>query len=473
MAETEVIGPAREGDAAAPFVPPFPPRHAAPLGTFALLRTASRNLLEIWEEQSFSHDLMRTRLLTRDAWICNSPDTVRHAFLTAAQTFERKSPQMRSALRPLLGDGLFISEGATWRTRRGLVAPVIHISRLSAFAPIMLETAAEHADRWAGESDVDALSEMARLTAEVICRTLFGRALGHASAAEVVEGFSQYQASVGQTDLQTLLGLPDWLPRLQSPRVGHNVRRIRRIFDRILAEFLAAPDPRSVIGALIARADQEGASLTRDGLRNEVATLFMAGHETTANTLAWAWYLLSQAPAVESRLHAELDGVLQGRPPTLADVERLPYCRAVIEETLRLYPPVPFLAREAAGPEVLRRRAVTPGSLIIVSPWLLHRHRKHWRDPDAFIPERFLPGQPTPDKFVYLPFSVGPRICAGLAFGLTEAILCLASLAQRFELRLKPGVEVWPICRLTLRPGDRLPMAVRRRPEAPVARGEP
>ena len=200
----------------------------------------------------------------------------------------------------------------------------------------------------------------------------------------------------------------------------------------------------------------------------------MAGHETTANTLAWAWFLVSQAPEVEARLHAELDAVLGEDPPTLRDVARLPFTRAVIDETLRLYPPVPILAREALEAEEIRGRPVPKGSLVMVVPWLLHRHKHLWDEPDHFKPDRFLDGSPEPvSKFAYVPFSIGPRICAGLSFGVTESVLSLAILAQRFRLRLRPGHVVEPVCRLTLRPGETLPMRVERRDAVAVERTAP
>ena len=193
----------------------------------------------------------------------------------------------------------------------------------------------------------------------------------------------------------------------------------------------------------------------------------MAGHETTANSLAWTWYLISQAPDVEERLHNELDRVLGGRLPTLADVPRLIYTRAVFEEAIRLYPPVPLLGRQALHEEEIRGRRIRAGSLVLVVPWLLHRHRQLWDRPDHFVPERFLPENSlSRPKHAYIPFSTGPRICAGAAFGLTEAILCLAVLAQRVKLRLASGALVEPVCRLTLRPGDALPMLVEARAPA-------
>ena len=223
-----------------------------------------------------------------------------------------------------------------------------------------------------------------------------------------------------------------------------------------------------MIGLLLqARDSDTGAPLDDAALRNEAAVIFMAGHETTANSLAWTWYLLSQAPETEQRLHAELSHVLRGRLPTLDDVPKLVFTRAVFEEAIRLYPPVPVLARQSLAEEKIRGRSIPQGSLVLVVPWLLHRHRKYWQKPDYFIPERFLPENAgNLVRHAYVPFSTGPRICAGAAFGLTEAILCLATLAQRTRLRLAADAVVEPVCRLTLRPGNDLRMLVECRNQA-------
>jgi len=462
------------------FIPPFPPRPAKQLGTIELIRRARRNFLEMFGEEAFRFELMTSRVLARRVFVCNAPSLVQYALSTHNASFERKSPQMRHALSPLLGDGLFISDGETWRRRRKVVGPIIHVSRLPEFAPVMVDTLLETRDRWAAfpdRSEIDALSEMAELTAEIICRTIFGGELGRDHARAVVEGFSAYQGAVGQLDVLSLLGLPDWLPRPRSRALRAATKRIHEVLDNIIDDYRrrGATAEGSVIGHLIEARDEEtGEPLGREALRNEAAVIFMAGHETTANTLAWAWFLLSQTPEIEARLHHELDTELGGEPPTLADIPRLPYTRAIIEETLRLYPPVPLLTREAVVDEEVRGRKVPKGSLVMVVPWLLHRHKKLWDRPDHFVPERFLPGSPEPvSKFAYVPFSIGPRICAGLSFGITEAILSLATLAQRFRLRLKPGHVVQPVCRLTLRPGDTLPMIVERRAAGPPAPAPP
>jgi cytochrome P450 len=261
--------------------------------------------------------------------------------------------------------------------------------------------------------------------------------------------------------------LPDWIPRFHSPAIHRSAKRIHKVLEQVIGdcrERLSGGEASMIRLLLEARDPETGEPLDDVALRNEAAVIFMAGHETTANSLAWAWYLLSQSPQTEEHLHAELAKALAGRLPTLDDVPELPYTRAIFEETVRLYPPVPLLARQALRDETIRGRSVPAGSLLIVVPWLLHRHRKFWGKPDHYIPERFLPENAQfRVRHAYLPFSVGPRICIGAAFGLTEAVLCIATLAQRVRLRLAPDAAVAPVCRLTLRPGDDLRMYVENR----------
>ena len=448
------------------FVPPFPPRLTHVPSPWQRARLWRKNMLSVFEEQAFDHEFAQMKFLARDIVLCNSPESVQFALGAHTDSFERKSPTHRHLLQPLIGDGLFVSHGDVWKQRRRIVASIVHPSRLSEFAPVMIETALEARARWAklAPADLDALSEMAQLTAEIICRAVFGRQLGRDRARQIVEGFSDYQRRIGRIDFISLIGLPDWVPRPHLPGVYRSVRRVHAAIDEVIATLRTHRDGEatSVISRLFeARDESTGVPLDPQALRNEAIVLLMAGHETTANTLAWTWYILSQTPEVEQRIHREIDEVLSGRPPTLADVPKLIYTRAVLEEVMRLYPPVPVLSREAEREEFFAGRRIRKGSVIIVSPWLLHRHRKLWSKPDHFVPERFLPGSPEPiSKFAYIPFSVGPRVCAGMAFGLTEAILCVATLAQRFKLRMKAGHQVEVKCRITLRPGESLPMQI-------------
>jgi cytochrome P450 len=441
------------------FVPPFPERRVGRQSLLSNIRSFRRNMLSVWLAGQYSSDFFSSQVLRRRIFVCNSPETVREAFVEKAQAFERKSPQMRHALEPLLGDGLFVSDGLVWKERRRAVAPVTHVSRLAELTPVMSDVAAEWAAAWRAlpdGSEIDALEQMAEMTAEIICRTLFGRELGSAAAQTVVRAFTTYQARIGQTALGAMLRLPDWLPRLDGFFVRGEVRRIHAVLDTLIANVLASSHEPSLV-----RAMAERGAMDATALRNEAATLFMAGHETTANTLAWCWYLLSQSPWAEARLAEEARAVLGGRVAEYADVERLPYARAVIEEALRLYPPVPLLAREAAEDTSIAGNAVAAGSLVLVIPWLLHRNPRLWDKPDHFRPERFL-GE-APPRYTYVPFSLGPRVCTGQQFGLTEAIIGLATLVQEFSLSLRPGHAVMPVSRLTLRPGEHLPMRLRRR----------
>ncbi|OYV36329.1 MAG: cytochrome P450 [Rhodospirillales bacterium 20-64-7] len=434
-----------------------------------MLRTARENLLAIWPETTFSKEFFGHTLLRRSLFICNSPDTVRQVFVDDAANFERKSPQQRHALRPLIGDGLFISDGDVWRERRRAVAPLTHVSRLPELAPAMTQAATERRDLWVRctGQEIDVLGHMAEMTADVICRTIFGSQLGHAAARTVVTAFSEYQALIGQMDLLSLLGLPDMIPRLHGRRIRASAERIQTVVSNLMTDILkgARKDEPSLIRSLSDPAS--GHALSAEAVRNEASVLFMAGHETTANTLAWAWFLLSQDPETEARLHAEVDQ-LAGQPATYADLPALRFTRAVIEETLRLFPPVPIQAREAREARTIAEREVPAGAIVMLVPWLLHRHKLLWDQPDSFIPDRFMPGgSGVPSRYAYVPFSIGPRICTGAAFGLTEAVLCLATLAQTVRLTLRPGWPVMPVCRLTLRPGERLPMRIE--PRLPLA----
>jgi cytochrome P450 len=451
------------------FVPPYPFRYEKMPPVWTLIGLAKRNFLSIWGHEDFQGRLRSKKIFSRELVVCNRPDVVREAFQTNHEILQRKSPQMRHALEPLIGDGLFISDSETWTKRRKIVAPIIHGSRVKGFAPIMIDTIEEKRAEWAGMgegAEVDALAEMAHLTAEIICRTIFGRQLGKNYAAEVVEGFSDYQRHINQTDLFSLLGLPEWLPRFRGRAIKKPVKRITSVLDEIIDSYETQKEigESSVIGGLLETRDEDGNPLSRDAIRSEAAVIFMAGHETTANTLAWAWFLLSQSSTARKKLQNELDTVLDGRTPTFADVKKLSFTKAVIEETLRLYPPVPILAREAMANTTIGGKPIAKGSLVLVVPWLMHRNPVLWSKPDVFEPERFLnPKAKKPNKYGYVPFSIGPRICAGLQFGMTEAILSLAILAQEFDLKLKDGIDVQPVARLTLRPGENLPMTVHSR----------
>ncbi|MBT8459204.1 MAG: cytochrome P450 [Boseongicola sp.] len=448
------------------FRPPAPERRKNAVGILELIRLYRQNLIAVFSETDYKRDIISTRFGLLDVHVVNSPNLVKEAFQSEHAALQAKTPQMRHALSPLIGDGLFVSDRDTWTIRRAAVAPIIHTRRLEQFLPIMLEVVDEWSVFWKNLEDgaeVDMLAEMAELTAEIISRTVFGRRLGRQFTTEIVSGFRDYQTSVDQLDPLSLIRAPDWFPRFQRAATRRALRKVHRVIDGVIDEFAAGRgDQSAVIAALFETRDKEGRRLTKEAIRNEAIVIFMAGHETTANTLAWAWYLLSQSKRVRGKLHAELDTF--GVPETLNDARQLSFSRAIIEETLRLYPPVPMLGRQAIEDTRIGETEVKKGSLVLVSPFMLQRKEALFGMPDNFIPERFDDRIASrPEKYEYVPFSVGPRICPGLTFGLIEAVICLAKLGSEFDPELAHGHVVEERCRLTLRPGETLPMRLARR----------
>ena len=363
---------------------------------------------------------MHRKILKLHVFIANSPETIRYVFVENKDNYERKSPQMRRALEPLLGDGLFVSDGDTWSSRRKIQTPLFDSGHIKMFTDTMISTIAEIVEEWAKIGDGTELNvhpEMGKLTAEIIARTLFDEKLGSENSSAVVEAFAEYQSVVKQINLSNFLGLPDWLPNLNG-KTGKG-RRAAKTIHNAVDNIIAKAEKGGHEGTLVAeflKANQGESGIdlmNKQQIRNELIVLFMAGHETTANVLAWTWHLVSQAPEVDAKLHAELDEVLAGRTPEMSDVENLKYTRAILDETMRLYPPVPVLSREAMSEDTIRDRKVPAGSIMLIVPWLIHRHKKYWDKPDHFIPERFMPDAPKPIKFSYIPFSAGPRACLG------------------------------------------------------------
>lgn len=438
-----------------------------------------RNLLACWSETAYRQTSFDFSLFRQHYFVCNSPDTVRRVFLEEHDNYDRKSPQMRHALEPLLGDGLFVSDGQLWRQRRDYCTPAFENDLLPDFASIMVESAQELAENWQScspDAPVDMLNQMAKLTARIIGRTIFGDDIAESEAAQVVQGFSNYQRHIEHIQIADAFGLPflRWMTnpfrRIASLKDASKVHEvIDRIIDRYSQQKKAGAsncqkNARLTLLSLLLEGhtgkpdSPKKCPLGFSAARNEAIVMFMAGHETTANALAWTWYLLDHSPHVAAKFREELDQVLGKRLPTYEDVPNLTYTRAIFEEAMRLYPPVPVLSRHARENDFIDGIAIHPNTIILVIPWLLHRHRLYWDKPNSFIPERFLNNSSRPDNFVYIPFSAGRRACLGKRFGMTEGILCLATLAQRFEPRLIPQNRVSIECRITLRPEGGLPM---------------
>jgi len=452
------------------FIPPFPTRHQKSLGPLDIIKYASRDLLSIWPESAFDRQFMTTRIINRSIFIANCPEVVRHVLVTNHANYEKKTPLMRKAFEPLLGDGLFISDGETWQKRRAMEEAFFSDEQVAQYADIMIKTTGEYVRNWAmlkPGSTVDVMPEMLKLSSEIMCRSLFGKQMSSEQITLLSDNMADYRAAVGKMDLSAFFGLPSWLPGAKKSQTASIADNIHLIIDKMIAQGISSENQDSLLACFLTLQKNEN-SLTLQQIRNELIVLFMAGQETTANTLAWAWYLISQCPEVEQRLHEEIDRVTgDSASPGYDNLAALSYTRAVIDETMRLYPPLPLLTREAGGADVIRNRQIPAGSIILVSPWLLHRHKLYWDKPDHFMPERFLADAPVqPDEFAYIPFSTGPRGCLARFFSTVETALCLAILAHHFRLMLPAGQEVTHECRLTLRPKGNLPMRIIARHQA-------
>jgi cytochrome P450 len=431
-----------------------------------LLR-ARDNLVAAWPKSYYRREFIPIRILGRWMFVVNNPAGVQWVMVSNEKNYQ-KSPSNRQTLKPLLGNGLFVSEGPLWARQRRTASPSTHGSRLPEYARIVVECGQEMIGGWnrlADDAVVDVTEPFTLVTAEIISRIMFGYRLDE-RGTELFEAFKEYQASHGRVHLLEILGMPSWLPR---PGWGRGRSAVKK-FDRVILEILAEGRKRQPTGAptlldmLLSFRDGDGRPMDPELIRDEMASIFLAGHETTAITLAWAFSLLARHPEVEARLHEEIDRVLGGRTPEFADVASLVYARAIIDETLRLYPPVHVFSRQAIGRDELSGHPVPAGSFITISSWLLHRHKLYWEEPEAFRPERFLPANAAKvQHFAYIPFGAGSRICMGKHLGLMEAVLLFAMCAQRFRLRLPEGAVVEPLARMTLRPSNGLPMRIQRR----------
>ncbi len=437
------------------------------------LRIARENLLAGWTDSDYRDQLFDYKIVNQQYVVCNSPETVRKVFLDEHDNYDRKSPQMRHALEPLLGDGLFVSDGDLWKSRRKYCAPAFESELLPGYFQTMVKSVNELVVQWKKSSEVepfDMLNEMARLTARVIGRSIFGDTTTDEEASQVVQGFTEFQRHVEQLDLADSLGLP-FLRFFKNPlrkrKTIMSGERVHQVIDEIITRSKKHNDDGKfnlikmfLTGNTGPLGKDHVCPLDDEAARNEAMVMFMAGHETTANSLAWSWYLLDKYPDAMKKVQQEVDDVLKGNLPTLEDIDKLPYTRAVFEESMRLYPPVPLLSRQARQASFIDGISIEKNAIILVVPWLLHRHELFWDEPEAFKPERFLPGAPKPDKFTYIPFSVGHRVCLGKRFGLVEGITCLAMVAQSFTPKLVSDHNVEIECRLTLRPKDGLPMTL-------------
>lgn len=457
-------------DLSAPtFRPPAPAPQPKPLGVIRLITTLWRNPLECWAQEHFDKPIVVGGLPFAHVVLVSEPRAIERVLLHNAGNYQKDALQRR-VLSAGLGHGLLSAEGEQWRIQRRTVAPVFARRTIMDFAPQMMAAAEALVARWreddGGTRDVGA--EMTRLTLDVLERTIFSDGLGRAPE-EFRLAMRTYFDTIGRIDAFDVIGLPPSVPRFAHWRVRSTLRFFENAIDDIIAtrRRRMAEEPEAVakdiLTLLLNALDPEtGNRMAEIEVRSNILTFIAAGHETTANLLTWTLFLLSQSPQWRERLEAEVERELHGPAATLG--ERLTETRAVIDEAARLYPPIAAISRVALGPDELAGAKVKRGSLVVIAPYVLHRHRLLWRDPNTFDPTRFLgDARHAIDRYAYIPFGAGARTCIGSVFALQEATLVLANIVKNFRLELAPGAAVWPLLRVTLRPDNGMPMVIRQR----------
>jgi cytochrome P450 len=441
-----------------------PPRFRGRLPLLRFLRTLRDSSVATYGEEAYERPVIERRILWQRYLIVNAPRSIERILLDNAGNYG-KSRIARRLLEPGLGQGLLTTDGESWRRQRRIMAPAFDHRSLMSYAPLMREATAAVLARWddlpAG-AGLDVAAEMMRLTLAIIARAMFSTDAEEVREL-VEESVGRYQVEV-RPGLLDLLDLPAWIPRPRIREWSHIFDR----FDAAIARMMqrdAGGSAQDLLARLLAARDAEtGLGMSAQEVRDQVVTIFMAGHETTAVALTWTWYLLALHPEAAAQFHAELDSVLGGRVPTFEDLTRLRYTRMVLEEAMRLYPPAHTISRQALEEDEVEGYRVPKGSMVFIVPWLIHRHRLLWERPEVFDPLRFAPEKVAArPRFAYLPFGGGPRICIGAGFAMSEALIILAMLGQRYRLRLVEGFPVEPVGLITLRPRHGLQMTIERR----------
>ena len=397
------------------------------------------------------------------------PDDIESVLVRNAANFHKSRDY--AALEFILGRGLLTNEGRSWQTQRQLIQPAFRHENIAVYAEIMAASTAEHLQRWRDRQSCNLHHEMSALTLDIVTKSLFGSKLSHDTRAIGTEIAAVMERFFSQASLSFLL--PDGFPIPKSPRLLRSRRRLNHVVFSIIRNRRRSAAPATdLLQTLLTATDDKGAGMDDEQLRDEIMTLFLAGHETTANALTWTWYLLAQNPTAERTLHEELDRVLGGRAPSLADLARLPYCEMVMKESMRLFPPAWGIGRRALRDLEIRGYRIPKGTNIFILQWLTHRDPRFFPEPTRFDPERWRSdpirtgGLP---RFCYFPFGGGPRVCIGAGFAMMEATLLLATIAQRYRFTLLPDPPVVPFFSITLRPKYGVPVRVEARKQT---RGE-
>ena len=437
------------------FVPPRPTPPDEPLSWYRFLAAVRTNALAIWPKAAYQEDVIIGSALRRKRYLINGADAIHRVLVENTANYRRTSLTIR-ILRPIVGEGLLLSEGAEWRHQRRTMAPAL----APRVVPMLARHIAQATEEWLARlavdtsREIDILSAVQFLALEIAARSMFSVEMGQ-YGAPLRRLIAEFAAGLGRPyflDMMLPVGIPTWRDLAR--------RRFRTrwvaLMDEIVAARLQTPPgdtPRDLFDMLLAARDPEtGAAFSREQLRDQMATMIVAGHETTALTLFWSLYLLACVRAEQERVAQEVRGLDLRPDAAAAALSKMPYTKAVVNEALRLYPPAFTMARIAVATDQVGDLVIPGGTLVMISPWVLHRHTKLWKEPDAFNPSRFLGEVPLAHRYAYLPFGAGPRVCIGAQLALTEACLVLAAIIQRFDVTLADTTPIMPVAVIVTKP---------------------
>jgi cytochrome P450 len=450
-----------------PFVPPAPIPRTKPPSTLEMMRIVYRNPLELWGEPSYNEPWISVNGVGGPLVIANDPGLIRHVLVDNAKNYKMATVR-QMILRPILRDGLLTAEGDVWRRSRKAMAPVFTPRHIFGFAQPMLARTLDFVKRYEDVTGpVDVANDMTMLTYEILAETLFSGEIA-GEAGSFAHEIDRLFETMGRVDPLDLLRAPEWLPRLTRLRGRKTMAYFRKIVtdtvamrsDKLARDAGGAPE--DFLTLLLRAEGPEG--LSRQEIEDNIITFIGAGHETTARALGWTIYCLAEATWERDRVEQEIDAVLSREPDPVKWLDAMPFTRAVFEEALRLYPPAPSINREPITEDEYKGFKIPRKAQVLVMPWTVHRHRKLWDRPNAFMPERFHPeNRDRIDRYQYLPFGAGPRVCIGMSFAMQEAIIALAILLSRFRFDTTAETKPWPVQKLTTQPQGGLPMRVTRR----------
>jgi cytochrome P450 len=441
-------------------VQPAGPRGVPVLGN---LPDFAKDVLGFLERSSAQYgDITRMQLGNRRAYLLNNPELVHEVLVKDPRNYTKHSFFFRHVTR-IFGHGLLTNEGDSWLRQRRLAAPAFHRDRIAGYADTMVAYTDRMVDAWTDGELRNAHVDMMAVTLEIVAKVLFDADVA-SDVTEVGAVFDDVTEEIAARFRRPIF-IPDWVPLPGNRRYVNGVAALDRLVYRIIREHHDRGDTGSDLLSMLMQArDEDGGCMTDVQLRDESVTFLLAGHETTALTLSWAWHMLASNPAVERALHNELDSVLAGRAPRLADMPRLRYTEHVIMESMRLFPPAYVIGRESIRDTNIAGVPIPAGTTIFISPWLLHRDARWFDDPLEFQPDRWADGLADRlPRHVYMPFGGGPRVCIGNSFAMMESVLLLATIARRYRLEAIPGsnVEIFPT--ITLRPRNGVPVRVMQR----------